>query len=778
MAISYSGKTSSLSNTGGYNPNFGTTPGKNLSSGNQPLSNLPGNIANSIAGAGNVPDISGISNALQGVSGSVSGTVQSGLSKAELTGPPLQALNALSNTGLPSDISGFTEAAKLEGAQTYQDLRNQIMQDMAATGGLDSSARVGRLADAAQRVSTNIGIEGLRSKFAASEAAANRRLGVLTPAVNALGIKASALGTLGGLQNEATGNRIKALGSAGSLLNENYGLKQAGQMGQIDRGQNLYNSLIGSGGSKNVGGGAFGISKSPSHLPNSYGYKAPGYGPPKPMAYNPPAQWNSNFFTAGDFTGAIPRALSTGMYVSGPGGYGAGMPGNPNQSSNAQFSSKAGDPDYLAPGFRWENGGRVLGFVEGGRAPQHYQGAAFLDWLNQVFGVPLPSYYGQQAPAPDPYGGVMPGYNAYDNSGAPVPLDEYGYPSPDTVPAMLSPGETVIDQPTSDAIATGSMPESEIVRRIQQFVNTPGGEPIEQWATPPPGAIPDLNLPSFNQTVGPGGVPNYELTGGGPGTGYAVPRPTRGSYSEMGGEVLYNGQPLRSLDDADWLQKRSDLLRMAIATGPRGPAERLKEELAKNDAALKTALETRNEYEKILSEKTLAELEMNRRAELDAATVRDSEEGRRQGRERVENEKRGLELEEERLDQMRDPVKDAMRMLLTNEGTPQELERARQLVDKRFRLTAQNGQQRVLVSSAMSIIGNRNLPFESKLAALEGLGISIREAQEGINYGIPFVDQPEKIVPDFSPGQAEPDALQDPIDAMFEDYIFRTLREE
>ncbi len=173
---------------------------------------------------------------LQNVSSKPSNTVSEGLGKgADLRPSASTTLDSLSNTGLLTDVSKLTEAAQLEGANAFGDIEARIMSALAATGGADSSASVARLSEAGQRISSNIGIEGLRASVGAQENASNRRVSGVDLGLSESGLNINALSNLGNIENNATGNAINANIGAGNL---DLGARQIGS-NEFLAGQNL-----------------------------------------------------------------------------------------------------------------------------------------------------------------------------------------------------------------------------------------------------------------------------------------------------------------------------------------------------------------------------------------------------------------------------------------------------------------------------------------------------------------------------------------------------------
>src|SRR3990167_10403 len=213
-----------------------TLPGGAVGTAGKDISSIPTNLGAPLSNLG------------QSIAAQpVQSNVQNALLSQQLARPQQKALNQLSKTGGLIDTSSLNQALTNQANLQFGNISDQIAQQMAFSGGLDSSARVGALAQAGAGLTTNLAAQLGQLQYGAQEAAQERRLGSLNPAIAQLGIQAGAIGQLGGLQQQGTSNAINAL-QGGAGLNLQGSLGRAGnQVGFLGALGGLGNTMGGLG---------------------------------------------------------------------------------------------------------------------------------------------------------------------------------------------------------------------------------------------------------------------------------------------------------------------------------------------------------------------------------------------------------------------------------------------------------------------------------------------------------------------------------------------------
>ena len=152
-------------------------------------------------------------------------------------------LNELLTTGLPTDVSGATEAARIRATQEFDDAQDRIGERLAALGLTSSTARQAAIGRERARLGERIGAAGLEAEIGAQEAAAGRRAGALSPALQGAGQRlagqqAALTGALG-----QSGQRLSALGTAAGGAGQAATLGLRGAESRAGAGQNLLSTI-------------------------------------------------------------------------------------------------------------------------------------------------------------------------------------------------------------------------------------------------------------------------------------------------------------------------------------------------------------------------------------------------------------------------------------------------------------------------------------------------------------------------------------------------------
>lgn len=108
-------------------------------------------------------------------------------------------LDDVLRTGLPTDVSGITEAAKIRAGQEFDDATNVIGERLANLGLVSSSAQTTAVARERAKLGERVAAAGLEAKVAAAESATNRRFGATSVDTSGQGTRAGALGAAGSL---------------------------------------------------------------------------------------------------------------------------------------------------------------------------------------------------------------------------------------------------------------------------------------------------------------------------------------------------------------------------------------------------------------------------------------------------------------------------------------------------------------------------------------------------------------------------------------------------
>ena len=127
-----------------------------------------------------------------------------------------ETLDEILRSGLPTDVSGITEAARIRATQEFEDAQNTIGERLANLGLVSSSAQTAAVARERARLGERVGAAGLEAQVGAAEAAAARRAGATETDIRARASRLSALSEAGRGEIARSGQRLGGLGQAAS----------------------------------------------------------------------------------------------------------------------------------------------------------------------------------------------------------------------------------------------------------------------------------------------------------------------------------------------------------------------------------------------------------------------------------------------------------------------------------------------------------------------------------------------------------------------------------
>jgi hypothetical protein len=225
-----------------------------------------GNIMQQLQGFGGGQQTNPFLQSLQGFNPQVGGGVQNTLTSL-MQNPFSQAgqgtLEQMLTTGAPVDVSGIGNAAAMRANQAFESLTGGAREQAALQGGLAGSGFANKQAQIGGNLAELMQAMILEGGVGAAENAANRRMGALGLDLQGAGARAGAAGTLGGLQNQLSGQQLQAMLGGGQLAGQQSGqqlqallgagglasgmdkLGFAGQQAQAGAGQSFLNSLPG-----------------------------------------------------------------------------------------------------------------------------------------------------------------------------------------------------------------------------------------------------------------------------------------------------------------------------------------------------------------------------------------------------------------------------------------------------------------------------------------------------------------------------------------------------
>lgn len=202
--------------TAGGQTQFLGSPGV-YGQGNGAYQDVTGGLApwyqNLVEGIQN-PDVSGIDNIVGQLTGFSPGGQQqiSSLSNFNpFTGQLGTTQGELLASGLPTDVSGATEAAKILAGQEFDAASDKINESLASKGLLSSSARDAAIAREKAKLGERVGAAGLQANIAAQEAAAGRRQAAVSAGLTGTGQQLSGQGTAGQLALNQSGQQLSGL---------------------------------------------------------------------------------------------------------------------------------------------------------------------------------------------------------------------------------------------------------------------------------------------------------------------------------------------------------------------------------------------------------------------------------------------------------------------------------------------------------------------------------------------------------------------------------------
>ena len=221
-------------------------------------------------------------------------------------------LDDVLRSGLPTDVSGITEAAKIRASQEFDDASNVIGERLANLGLVSSSAQTTAVARERAKLGERVSAAGMEAQVAAAEAASGRRVQGL------------------GLDTSGQGVRAGALGQAGSLARDSASLNSRQETGFRRRGSDS-TRRSGTGSSKSSGSSV------------------------NPLFGSTPPSGSSRFPTS--------RSARSGRSGSGS-GLGNSLRGSSGGGNSQIFGTAPGKPRIqLGSGSR-------AGAAEGGRVPE------------------------------------------------------------------------------------------------------------------------------------------------------------------------------------------------------------------------------------------------------------------------------------------------------------------------------------------------------------------------------------------------------------------------